>query len=60
MKAIRFHEYGDPGVLRHYDDADRSEPAEGEVRVKVAATSFDPAGTVAAPGAGVTGLDGGD
>jgi hypothetical protein len=27
IKAIRFHEYGDPGVLR-YEDADRPEPAE--------------------------------
>ena len=41
MKAIRFHEYGDPGVLR-YEDADRPEPAEGEVLVEVAATSFNP------------------
>jgi NADPH:quinone reductase-like Zn-dependent oxidoreductase len=41
MKAIRFHEYGDPGVLR-YEDAERPEPAEGEVLVKVAATSFNP------------------
>jgi NADPH:quinone reductase-like Zn-dependent oxidoreductase len=32
VKAIRFHEYGDPGVLR-YEDADRPEPAEGEVLV---------------------------
>ncbi len=28
MKAIRFHEYGDPGVLR-YEDAERPEPADG-------------------------------
>jgi len=41
MKAVRFHEYGDPGVLR-YEDAERSEPAEGEVLVEVAATSFNP------------------
>jgi NADPH:quinone reductase-like Zn-dependent oxidoreductase len=41
MKAIRFHEYGDPGVLR-YEDAERPEPAEGEVLVEVAATSFNP------------------
>ena len=41
MKAIRFHEYGDPGVLR-YEDADRPEPAEGEVLVEVAAASFNP------------------
>ncbi|MEU9347678.1 NADP-dependent oxidoreductase [Streptomyces sp. NPDC048278] len=41
MKAIRFHEYGDPGALR-YEDAERPEPAEGEVLVEVAATSFNP------------------
>jgi NADPH:quinone reductase-like Zn-dependent oxidoreductase len=41
MKAIRFHEYGDPGVLR-YEDAERPEPAKGEVLVEVAATSFNP------------------
>lgn len=41
MKAIRFHEYGDPGVLR-YEDAERPEPAEGEVLIEVAATSFNP------------------
>ncbi|MEZ0094897.1 NADP-dependent oxidoreductase [Streptacidiphilus sp. EB129] len=41
MKAIRFHEYGDPGVLR-YEDVERPEPAQGEVLVEVAATSFNP------------------
>ena len=41
MKAVRFHEYGDPGVLR-YEDAARPEPAAGEVLVQVAATSFNP------------------
>ncbi|HEX4788486.1 MAG TPA: NADP-dependent oxidoreductase [Actinospica sp.] len=41
MKAIRFHEYGDPGVLR-YEEAERPEPAAGEVLVEVAATSFNP------------------
>src|SRR3982751_6197432 len=40
MKAVRFHEYGDPGVLR-YEDADRPVPAAGQVRVRVAATSFN-------------------
>jgi NADPH:quinone reductase-like Zn-dependent oxidoreductase len=85
MKAIRFHEYGDPDVLR-FEDAERPEPAAGEVLVEVAATSFNPvdagiragylrqvfaislphtpgidlAGTVAALGAGVTGLSVGD
>ncbi|WP_194898005.1 NADP-dependent oxidoreductase [Catenulispora pinisilvae] len=42
MKAIRFHAYGDPGVLR-YEEADRPEPAAGEVLIEVAATSFNPA-----------------
>lgn len=41
MKAIRHQEYGDPSVLR-YEDAQRPEPAEGEVLVEVAATSFNP------------------
>ena len=41
MKAIRYHEYGGPSVLR-YEDAQRPEPAEGEVLVEVAATSFNP------------------
>lgn len=41
MKAVRFHEYGDPGVLR-YEDAVRPEPSGGEVLIEVAATSFNP------------------
>jgi NADPH:quinone reductase-like Zn-dependent oxidoreductase len=41
MKAVRYHEYGDPSVLR-YEDAERPEPAPGEVLVEVAATSFNP------------------
>lgn len=41
MKAIRFHTYGDPEVLR-YEQAPRPEPAEGEVLIEVAATSFNP------------------
>ncbi|MEV4048340.1 NADP-dependent oxidoreductase, partial [Streptomyces sp. NPDC049744] len=40
MKAVRFHEYGDPGVLR-YEDVERPHPGAGEVRVRVAATSFN-------------------
>ncbi|GAA3831749.1 NADP-dependent oxidoreductase [Amycolatopsis tucumanensis] len=40
MKAVRFHEYGDPGVLR-YEDVDLPVPAAGQVRVRVAATSFN-------------------
>jgi len=41
MKAVRFHEYGDSDVLR-YEDAEQPVPAAGEVRIDVAATSFNP------------------
>src|SRR3954447_25293311 len=41
MKAMRFHEYGDADVLR-YDDVDLPVPAAGQVRIRVAATSFNP------------------
>ncbi|MFK0282113.1 NADP-dependent oxidoreductase [Streptomyces sp. NPDC090499] len=41
MKAVRFHEYGDPGVLR-YEDVELPAPGTGEVRIRVAATSFNP------------------
>lgn len=41
MKAVRFHEYGGPEVLR-YEDVDRPRPAAGQVLVRVAATSFNP------------------
>jgi NADPH:quinone reductase-like Zn-dependent oxidoreductase len=40
MKAIRFHEYGDPSVLRH-EDVDLPVPATGQVRLRVAGTSFN-------------------
>ncbi|MBM2620795.1 NADP-dependent oxidoreductase [Actinoplanes sp. LDG1-06] len=40
MKAVRFHEYGDPGVLR-YEDVEQPLPGAGQVRVRVAATSFN-------------------
>lgn len=40
MKAVRFHEYGDPGVLR-YEDTDQPVPGTGQVRVRVAATTFN-------------------
>jgi len=42
MKAVRFHQYGDPDVLR-YEDVDQPVPGTGQVRVRVAATSFNPA-----------------
>ncbi|MBB4692824.1 NADP-dependent oxidoreductase [Paractinoplanes abujensis] len=40
MKAVRFHEYGDPSVLR-YEDVGRPEPGAGQVRIRVAGTSFN-------------------
>jgi len=40
MKAIRFHQYGDAGVLR-YEDVDVPTPGAGEVRVRVAGTTFN-------------------
>ncbi|MGV9558736.1 NADP-dependent oxidoreductase [Streptomyces sp. NPDC003522] len=48
MKAVRFHEYGGADVLR-YEDVERPVPAAGEVRIRVAATSFNPVdGTIRA------------
>jgi len=41
MKAVRFHEYGGPEVLR-YEDVDRPRLAAGQVLVRIAATSFNP------------------
>jgi NADPH:quinone reductase-like Zn-dependent oxidoreductase len=41
MKAVRFHEFGGPEVLR-YEDVDRPRPAAGQVLIRVAATSFNP------------------
>ena len=40
MKAIRFHEYGDTDVLR-YEDVAVPEPGAGQVRVRVAGTTFN-------------------
>ncbi len=40
MMAVRFHEYGDPDVLR-YEDVDEPVPGTGQVRVRVAATTFN-------------------
>jgi NADPH:quinone reductase-like Zn-dependent oxidoreductase len=40
MKAIRFHEYGDPDVLR-YEEVDQPVPGTGKVRIRVAATTFN-------------------
>jgi NADPH:quinone reductase-like Zn-dependent oxidoreductase len=41
MKAVRFHEYGPPDVLR-YEEVEEPVPGAGEVRIRVAATSFNP------------------
>jgi NADPH:quinone reductase-like Zn-dependent oxidoreductase len=41
MKAVRFHEYGDPGVLR-YEDTEPPVPGPGQALIRVAATSFNP------------------
>jgi len=40
MKAIQFHEYGTPDVLT-YEDVDVPVPSAGQVRVRVAGTSFN-------------------
>jgi NADPH:quinone reductase-like Zn-dependent oxidoreductase len=41
MKAVRFHEYGDPDVLR-YEDVEQPVPGPEEVRIHVAGTAFNP------------------
>ncbi|MET0190433.1 MAG: NADP-dependent oxidoreductase [Pseudonocardia sediminis] len=41
MKAVRFHEYGGPDVLR-VEDVERPVPGPGEVRVRVVGTTFNP------------------
>ncbi len=41
MKAIRFHEYGGPDVLR-YEDAPKPEPGPGELLIRVKATAVNP------------------
>src|SRR5215210_5248629 len=40
MKAVRFHEFGDPSVLR-YEDVEQPVPGAGQVLIRVAATSFN-------------------
>jgi len=40
MKAVRFHEFGGADVLRH-EDVEPPTPGAGEVRVRVAGTSFN-------------------
>ena len=41
MKAICFHEFGSPDVLR-YEDVEQPVPGVGEVRIRVAASGFNP------------------
>src|SRR6187551_3741154 len=40
MKAVRFHEYGGPDVLR-YEDVEQPVAGAGQVLIRVAATSFN-------------------
>jgi NADPH:quinone reductase-like Zn-dependent oxidoreductase len=40
MKAVRFHEYGAPDVLR-YEEVEQPAPGAGEARIRVAATTFN-------------------
>ena len=40
MKAVRFHEFDGPEVLR-YEDVEQPIPGAGQVRIRVAATSFN-------------------
>ena len=40
MKAVRFHEFGTPDVLR-YEEVPQPVPGAGQVRIRVAGTSFN-------------------
>ncbi len=40
MKAVRYHEYGDPSVMR-IEEVDQPVPGPGQVLVQVAATAFN-------------------
>jgi NADPH:quinone reductase-like Zn-dependent oxidoreductase len=42
MKAVRFHEFGGPEVLR-YEDVEQPTPGAGQVRIRVAASAFNAA-----------------
>ncbi len=41
MQAIRMHEYGNPSVLK-VETAPRPEPGDGEVLIRVFATTVNP------------------
>jgi len=42
MKAVRFHQHGDPRVLQ-VEEVETPTPGSGEVRIRVAASGFNPA-----------------
>jgi NADPH:quinone reductase-like Zn-dependent oxidoreductase len=42
MKAVRFHEFGGPEVLR-YEDVEQPTPGAGQIRIRVAASAFNAA-----------------
>jgi len=42
MKAVRFHEFGGPEVLR-YEDADKPAAGDGQVLIRVAGSAYNPA-----------------
>lgn len=44
MRVVRYHEYGDPGVLQ-IDTIDVPEPDDGEIRVEVRAAGVNPVDT---------------
>jgi len=44
MKAVRFHQFGGPEVLR-YEDAEQPVATEGQVLIRVAGSAFNPADT---------------
>ena len=62
MQAVVMHETGDPDVLR-YEEADRPEPSDGEVLIRVHAASVNPVdwkyrrGFVETPLPAVLGID---
>jgi hypothetical protein len=50
MRAVRYHEYGGPEVLR-VDEVDRPEPAADEVLIEVAGAGANPVDTYFREGA---------